>query len=225
MNLEEIRQQYREQVEKTLICPVCEHGLTVDKTEFFETHLCENCFEYSKIIELYTGNICCAFPKIIHVGYVIANDAIQVRTQCTRCSEMSGKSVGGFSKEQREALPKANIERRDKRREWLREKRNAFCLRAIEGRQRIFEEKKAEWFEDYNEYLRSDIWKQKRLLVLKRDNYTCQSCLSGRAIQVHHKSYEFVDLCGSEPAFDLVSICIKCHNRIEELKRQKRQSK
>ena len=28
----------------------------------------------------------------------------------------------------------------------------------------------------YNEYLKSEAWKRKRYVVLKRDNWTCQEC-------------------------------------------------
>lgn len=40
----------------------------------------------------------------------------------------------------------------------------------------------------YREYLKSDAWKRKRYVVLKRDNWTCQLC-GAKATQVHHKKY------------------------------------
>ena len=40
--------------------------------------------------------------------------------------------------------------------------------------------------EYYREYLKSDDWKRKRYVVLKRDNWICQYC-GGKAEQVHHK--------------------------------------
>ena len=39
-----------------------------------------------------------------------------------------------------------------------------------------------------NNYLNSEAWQRKRMLVLKRDNWCCVYC-GGRATQVHHKRY------------------------------------
>jgi len=39
-----------------------------------------------------------------------------------------------------------------------------------------------------NEYLKSDDWKRKRYVVLKRDNWRCVYC-GAPATQVHHKKY------------------------------------
>ncbi len=38
-----------------------------------------------------------------------------------------------------------------------------------------------------NHYLKSEAWKRKRFIVLKRDNWRCVFC-GGHATQVHHKS-------------------------------------
>ncbi|MEJ8756808.1 hypothetical protein WG947_07380 [Pontibacter sp. H259] len=78
---------------------------------------------------------------------------------------------------------------------------------------------KEKWFaEEYDEYLNSDKWKRKRLKVLRRDEYLCQACSTRKAVQVHHKSYRYV---GDEPLFDLVSVCIECHEKIDYLKELK----
>lgn len=62
-----------------------------------------------------------------------------------------------------------------------------------------------------NVYLKSDEWRRKRYLVLKRDNWTCVYC-GGRATQVHHKKYLKRKL-GKEPIKWLVSICRPCHDK------------
>jgi len=60
-----------------------------------------------------------------------------------------------------------------------------------------------------NEYLKSDAWKRKRYVVLKRDNWKCVFC--GRpATQVHHKRYAKYNI-GKEPIEWLVSVCESCH--------------
>jgi 5-methylcytosine-specific restriction endonuclease McrA len=61
-----------------------------------------------------------------------------------------------------------------------------------------------------NEYLKSDGWKRKRYVVLKRDNWRCVYC-GAPATQVHHKRYAKKNI-GKEPIEWLVSICNNCHN-------------
>ncbi len=59
-------------------------------------------------------------------------------------------------------------------------------------------------------YLKSDAWKRKRYVVLKRDNWTCVYC-GARATQVHHKKYARKNI-GKEPIEWLVSVCKPCHD-------------
>ncbi len=61
-----------------------------------------------------------------------------------------------------------------------------------------------------DEYLRSDAWKRKRYVVLKRDNWRCVYC-GDRATQVHHKRYAKRNI-GKEPIEWLVSVCKLCHD-------------
>jgi hypothetical protein len=62
----------------------------------------------------------------------------------------------------------------------------------------------------YEVYLQSEVWREKRLLVLQRDNFICQGCLKVPATEVHHLNYEDVP---NELLFDLVSLCSSCHKR------------
>ena len=68
--------------------------------------------------------------------------------------------------------------------------------------------------EYYRQYLKSDAWKRKRYVVLKRDNWTCQYC-GGKATEVHHKKYARRNI-GKEPIKWLVSICRNCHQEIHK---------
>lgn len=62
----------------------------------------------------------------------------------------------------------------------------------------------------YNdEYLKSDEWKRKRYVVLKRDNWRCVHC-GAPATQVHHKRYARKNI-GREPIEWLESVCKACH--------------
>ena len=61
-----------------------------------------------------------------------------------------------------------------------------------------------------NVYLKSEAWKRKRYLVLKRDKWRCLYCGS-KATQVHHTKYAKRNI-GKEPIEWLASICKTCHD-------------
>ena len=81
------------------------------------------------------------------------------------------------------------------------------------------QQKNAEWFEWYSEYLQTPKWHDKRDRVLRRDLHLCQACLKRKATVVHHKTYKHV---GEEPLFDLISMCHECHDFLTKLDREKR---
>ena len=84
----------------------------------------------------------------------------------------------------------------------------------IEVRKARKEEEHLEWKKSYNRYLNSEVWKDKRGLILQRDKNICQSCLKRQATEVHHMTYDSYNLSpGSEPAWELISICRSCHER------------
>jgi 5-methylcytosine-specific restriction endonuclease McrA len=60
-----------------------------------------------------------------------------------------------------------------------------------------------------NVYLKSDDWRRKRYVVLRRDNWRCVYC-GAPATQVHHKKYAKRNI-GKEPIEWLVSVCESCH--------------
>jgi 5-methylcytosine-specific restriction endonuclease McrA len=66
-----------------------------------------------------------------------------------------------------------------------------------------------------DEYLKSDDWRRKRALVLKRDQHRCVYC-GLRARQVHHKRYARRNI-GREPIEWLVSVCEVCHRKQHKL--------
>ena len=80
----------------------------------------------------------------------------------------------------------------------------------------IFQKKR----NDYNVFLRSAYWKKVRLLVLERDNKTCQVCGSKKTLHVHHKTYEhhFSEL---EHLEDLITLCKSCHEKEHNIKPKK----
>jgi 5-methylcytosine-specific restriction endonuclease McrA len=74
----------------------------------------------------------------------------------------------------------------------------------------VFEYKRKQRIDYYrNVYLKSDDWKRKRYVVLKRDNWRCVYC-GAPATQVHHMRYAKKNI-GKEPIKWLVSVCHTCH--------------
>lgn len=78
------------------------------------------------------------------------------------------------------------------------------------------------WFEEHAEYLATIEWDAKRRSVLERDRSRCQAGLpgcNGEATQAHHLTYKH---WRNEPLFDLISVCIPCHDAITEMDRGNR---
>ncbi len=78
------------------------------------------------------------------------------------------------------------------------------------------EKRRDTFWDDYNEYLKSEQWLEKRKIVLERDKNICQSCLTKKATQVHHTIGYFRK---NEPLFTLFSVCYECHDIITEIER------
>lgn len=68
--------------------------------------------------------------------------------------------------------------------------------------------------EEYQEYLRSDIWKWKKEAAIEQFGEICQRCGRGHKIHIHHKKYPKV--LGQESIFDLEVLCIECHTKQHE---------
>ena len=65
---------------------------------------------------------------------------------------------------------------------------------------------------NYSEKLKDPRWNEKRLEILKRDQYTCQYCgLQNERLHVHHIVYH----SGKEPwesrSSELLTVCEACH--------------
>lgn len=69
-------------------------------------------------------------------------------------------------------------------------------------------------FKSYEDYLKSDLWKQKRSTVLSVLGGRCQICKDKTGITVHHVSYERI---GKELIDDLQVLCKDCHKMVHFL--------
>ena len=87
----------------------------------------------------------------------------------------------------------------------------------IEKFEQYAEKRKSDFLqkhEEYENYLQSDDWREKRRLVLRRCGNICECCLQNDAIQVHHTNYKTLF---DEVAWDLKGVCITCHKRLHNI--------
>lgn len=127
--------------------------------------------------------------------------------QCLHC----GRNRGAVAKGSPEVLRLADIPEWDQALydAWQQDRTNYYEERRQE--RAAITPGSTEWWKQYDEYLSSPQWQEKRAMVLKRDDYICQGCFQARAYDVHHLSYRHM---GNELLFELVSVCRKCHRRI-----------
>ncbi len=161
---------------------------------------------------------CCNFPKNEPVAfykteseYYSQSDNYSVYNQCKNCGRKNGTQLSK-SKFDKNELNTFDYELEKRRKEIKKEIQNL----TIEINDRIRNNKRDTFWDDYSEYLKSDEWKEKREIVLKRDNHICQSCLIQKAEEVHHTIGRFRK---NEPLFTLISVCSKCHQIITEIDR------
>jgi hypothetical protein len=80
----------------------------------------------------------------------------------------------------------------------------------------------------YAELLKDPRWQKKRLEIMERDKWTCQTCLGKEStLTVHHKSYKkdddgkFLDPWDYSGG-DLITLCEFCHESEEECLREQK---
>lgn len=70
---------------------------------------------------------------------------------------------------------------------------------------------------DYNEYMLSPEWKEKRIAVAQREDHVCQMCGQKVLVKyhIHHKTYARF---GHEDLNDLMFLCEPCHAKLHREK-------
>ena len=64
----------------------------------------------------------------------------------------------------------------------------------------------------YSELLKDPRWQKKRLEILQRDNFRCQSCMENeKQLHVHHICNEEDLLPWEYKNTDLITLCEECH--------------
>jgi 5-methylcytosine-specific restriction endonuclease McrA len=131
--------------------------------------------------------------------------AIQYIDQCLQC----GTSVGLFRKHSPELI---NVPTWDEKLEpnYTAAKQSERAA-IIQKHVRIQRNRSIGFWKQYNEYLQSDEWVQRRAKVLERASGQCEGCRTKRATQIHHLTYAHVF---KEFLFELVAICDDCHKTL-----------
>ena len=68
---------------------------------------------------------------------------------------------------------------------------------------------------NYDDYMKSVEWDEKRSLRFRMDGFRCFQCGSAKNLQCHHITYERL---GNERMSDLITLCSECHKRLHEPK-------
>jgi hypothetical protein len=146
----------------------------------------------------------CKKHELIFVQRFKSNGYPLLNKQCLNCGEKDSKAYK-IDKNNFHLLPKFDEDLLN-------------CFYANQRNEYIekIEIEKNVWFSNYSIYLNSEKWKNKRILVLKRDKFICKACENRTATEVHHLTYKHLF---NEPLFDLVSICNACHIFITKLDR------
>ena len=65
----------------------------------------------------------------------------------------------------------------------------------------------------YQEFLKSDYWREVRRIVLKRDAFQCRKCSLRLRPEVHHLTYVHHGN-EKEHLYDLITLCKNCHKKL-----------
>jgi len=67
-------------------------------------------------------------------------------------------------------------------------------------------------YKTYADKLKHPLWQKKRLEILQRDNWICQSCMdTSTTLNVHHKIYLPDKDIWDYPDYLLITLCDECH--------------
>lgn len=158
----------------------------------------------------------CSHEVCVPTRRVNSNGIETVFLQCQRCG--SGR-CGKKSDYDMSALPDFDESIKERyMEEWRR--------RAAESNRKFLqeqEEKSSEWWQKYNDYLRSPHWMAVRSKVLRRDPI-CQKCMCRGSVVAHHLTYLTYNQLGFTFPCECVGLCSNCHDEIHEALDEKRRN-
>ena len=133
----------------------------------------------------------------------VKNGAIQYAYQCLTCGARTSQALSrdaAFAICGHEPAP-FDVALRDQVEKKQRDSANAIRKR--------FD--RSAFFSQYDIYLQSPQWREKRQKVLSMSGAVCAGCGENMPTQVHHLSYSHV---GDEFLFELVAVCDQCHKKL-----------
>jgi len=189
---------------------------------FMEKILCFQQHEVDVILEnsLFYGGVCNQCNNVVtkrkeclhdikQIAVIKKNNSIEIRNICIKCMHLiSTTKKSSLTTDEFNSLPQKSIQVIENHRGIIFENARNLQQELIDNlKKNVHDERR----QAYNIYLNSRIWKNKRDVVLKRDNYICQGCLKNKATEVHHLTYDNIY---NELFFQLISVCKPCHNII-----------
>lgn len=163
--------------------------------------------EWPEVWQKHVDRWACDHGPNLQARYKVSSNGVKsLGHQCLTCGEWirRKKEYFGFDIPTTEFCQSIKDEYREKRNE---EAKVVYEIWS-EVRSQKRSEEKARWLGNYDAYLESEQWQQKRRKALARDGYLCQGCMERPATEVHHLTYKNVF---NEFLFELVSVCSKCH--------------
>ena len=147
---------------------------------------------------------------------VAVNGVVHYRPQCLKCGRC-GSSIARAALTEEVMANAPLVDKTIENRYWQAQR----AEKAAQFEKEQEADRQAR-FTQMNNYYNSAQWWSKRAAVLKRDNHLCQAQLPGCVVaakQVHHLTY---DHFMNEPLFDLIAVCVPCHDQITNADRAAR---
>ena len=136
---------------------------------------------------------------------ILSNGTKQLRNQCIDCGKGFGTPVPHTK------VPNIDDLRRDTVEHYFEyEKARLDQLRKIQIKHLLIQSRPGWGSSEYQEYLKSKEWLQKRTAVMRRANGFCEGCGMSEPAVVHHHHYRNIY---NEWLWDLVALCRPCHDQ------------
>jgi hypothetical protein len=132
------------------------------------------------------------------------NGSPAVVAQCLRCGTRRGNPI---KVDDRSTIPPADATLEPMFHDEVKRRKQEIEVKYIDMGRKADDNYLAE----YDAYLKTDAWRRRRDLVLKRCGGVCEGCGEAPATEVHHASYEHVF---EEFLFELLGLCHACHVRL-----------
>jgi hypothetical protein len=190
-------------------CDYCESGLSLVTYMGFDFRVCQKCYKHVRHIDPKDECLNHHIDFTEPVKLIQRNGSVHISKRCMECGTI--KTTEYVPKDKVDDIDSLDVVRLvdlDIKSKNLQRAIDAIMSRAEEKRKEL-------WLQEHDSYLKSDLWRKKRELVMNRDGHMCQACLSKKAEHVHHLSYKHWK---NEPLFDLISVCKECHDSIHEKK-------